>query len=501
MPLWTFNRKPQPAPQPQERPAAGFFSTHQGTPEQERRPNRMEMAGAAMRASLPKETTAGAQDDSSADFSLKLTSPPNCAVNPAIMDWYASQGFIGWQACAVLMQNWLIDKAITMPARDATRNGWDNVRVDGEELDDEHAKLLKKFDKKYRIKWHAEQFVRLGRAFGLRLALFKVESTDPNYYTNPFNPDGVTEGTYKGIAQIDPYWCAPLLEAAATGDPGNIHFYEPTYWIIGGRKVHRSHLCIFRSSEPPDILKPMYMYGGVPVTQLIMERVYAAERVANEAPLLAQSKRTTVWLTDLATMQLGGAQAQNAIQNWVNYRDNHGIKLGDKEADEFQQFETSLADLDSVVMTQYQLVAAAAGVPATKLLGTSPKGFNATGEYEEASYHEVLESIQEHDLTPLLERHHLLTLRSAGIKDVETTVSWRPLDAPTAAEVAETNLKKAQVDAALAQAGAIDGEDIRRRLATDPDSGYAQLGAATSELADLGLSDEGIEAAQAIGIG
>ena len=58
-------------------------------------------------------------------------------------------------------------------------------------------------------------------------------------------------------------------------------------------------------------------------------------------------------------------------------------------------------------MSQYQLVAAAANVPATKLLGTTPKGFNATGEYEEASYHEELESIQANDLSRLLARHHL----------------------------------------------------------------------------------------------
>ena len=30
-------------------------------------------------------------------------------------------------------------------------------------------------------------------------------------------------------------------------------------------------------------------------------------------------------------------------------------------------------------MTQYQLAASVANVPATKLLGTQPKGFNATG--------------------------------------------------------------------------------------------------------------------------
>jgi len=53
----------------------------------------------------------------------------------------------------------------------------------------------------------------------------------------------------------------------------------------------------------------MYMYGGIPVSQRIMERVYAAERTANEGPLLAMSKRTNVWLTNMSGVQDGGDEA------------------------------------------------------------------------------------------------------------------------------------------------------------------------------------------------
>jgi len=128
------------------------------------------------------------------------------------------------------------------------------------------------------------------------------------------------------------------------------------------------------------------------------------------------------------------------------------------------------------------LVAAIAGVPATKLIGTTPKGFNSTGEYEEASYHELLESIQTHDLTPLAERHHQLVIKSfvePQLKkkiNVETTLNWLPLDTPTAEELARTNLAKAQVGAALIEVGAISSEEERQRVATDKTSGYNEIG-------------------------
>jgi hypothetical protein len=131
-------------------------------------------------------------------------------------------------------------------------------------------------------------------------------------------------------------------------------------------------------------------------------------------------------------------------------------------------------------MTQYQLVAAAANVPSVKLLGTSPKGFNTTGEFEESNYHEMLESLQTHALTPLLERHHLLLIRSEiapkfNIEPFNTTVTWKPLDAMTAKELAELNKMKAETGGLLMNAGAIDGMDERQRVINDPESGYTGL--------------------------
>ena len=424
-----------------------------------------------------------AMDDSSNGVAnFKMYANGMNSVSDAVIGWYASQGFIGAQLCGILAQNWLINKACAMPADDAIRKGYNVVTVDGDELDPEAVKIIKAYDKAYKLNFNMREFIRKGRIFGIRVAMFKVISTDKDYYEKPFNIDGVTAGSYKGIVQVDPYWTAPMLDGASASQPDTLHFYEPTWWIINGKKVHRSHLIIFRHAEPVDVLKPQYIYGGVPLTQQIMERVYAAERTSNEAPQLAMSKRTTIWLTDMEAVMSDTNAAIGRLQQWAAYRDNYGVKLGDKEGDEFQQFDTSLADFDSLIMTQYQLVAAIAGVPATKLLGTSPKGFNATGEYEEASYHEMLESIQSNDLTPFAERHHALVIKSfvePQLKkkiDCETTLNWLPLDTPTAEELAATNLAKAQAGQVLIGSGAISSEDERQRVATDKQSGYNEIG-------------------------
>jgi len=475
---WVRSTKAEPVDMPKESAerARSFFSTHAFEA------GRKLIDAAAVIAELVKAApkpiaAAGAMDASDGTPSLKR---PTMGVPEVLASWYASQTFIGHQMCAILAQHWLIAKACRMPGRDAIRGGFDIVTVDGDELDAETVKALRRADRAMKLTLNLEQFITHGRIFGVRVALFEVESDDRDYYEKPFNIDGVTEGSYKGIVQVDPYWCVPQIDQFSVSSPDNMHFYEPTWWVINGKKYHRTHLIIFRNGEVPDLLKPQYLYGGIPIPQLIMERVYAAERVANEAPQLVQTKRTNVWLTNMDAVMGDSDAAMKRLDDWVSYRDNYGIKLGDKDGDEFQQFDTALADLDTVIMTQYQIVAAAANVPSTKMLGTSPKGFNATGEFEEASYHEELESIQTHDLTPLIERHHALVMRSMVLKVdgeyVDTTVNWKPLDSPTAKELADTNLVKAQTGAALIQSGAISSEDERRRVVEDPSGGYAALG-------------------------
>ncbi|AIN15891.1 anti-CBASS protein Acb1 family protein [Yersinia pseudotuberculosis] len=111
---------------------------------------------------------------------------------------------------------------------------------------------------------------------------------------------------------------------------------------------------------------------------------------------------------------------------------------------------------------------------------TQPKGWASSGEYEEASYREGLESLQTHDLTPLLERHHLLLMRShvapeLNIKPVETCVNWESLDSPTAKEYAEINEINSRADLNLVNSGALDQYDVRDRLIADKNSGYSGI--------------------------
>lgn len=396
----------------------------------------------------------------------------------SVFGWFASQSFIGHQLCAILAQQWLVGKACAQPPKDAAQNGYRVLPGLGtQKVPTEVLPEIERLDRGYKVLENCREAVRNSRIFGIRHVLFLVDGLD---YEAPFNPDGVACGSYRGISQIDPYWISPEFDEGAVTNPSDPHFFEPTWWRLpGGRRVHRSHFIILREEEVADVLKPTYLYGGVPLPQQIFERVYAAERTANEAPELALTKRLTTMQGSIENYLADENEVTERLNAFNRLRSNHGFLIvGEDET--ISQTDTALADFDALIMTQYQLVAAIARMPATKLLGTSPKGFNATGEYEADNYDQELASIQETALRPIIERHHLLLSRSA-FADVPGLVidhAWNPIRKEKPGEKADNELKRAQSSGMRVQAGVTSPDEERQRLANDPDGEFSGLAVA-----------------------
>lgn len=399
-------------------------------------------------------------------------------VNDIIYTHFATQGFIGFQACAILTQNWLINKACLQPTKDAIRPDYNLSYIkqdDAEELDQDFLSEIKDLSndtKGFNIKEVCRTFAEKKRQFGQILAYPVIDNAD---YSQPFNIDGVRPDTYKGMTVIDPIWYTPILDEEAINDPTSLNYMKPTYFQMpNGEKIHSSW-CIFgKNGDVPDVLKPTYYWGGYPIPQLIYKRAYAAEKVANEAPMLAQSKRLLIADINVQAYLANPTKEQEKIKALSEFRDNWGI-MTKRPGDSVQQIDTSLTDLDEVIMTQYQLTAAAAGLPATKLLETQPKGFNSTGEYEDDQYKLTLTSIQEEDFVPILDMHYALLSKSKyGIKR-DFTINFVEIDTPTEKERAEINSIKAQTTATYLQSGIITEEEARNNLIKDPDSGFNDI--------------------------
>ena len=394
-----------------------------------------------------------------------------------ILEFYGSHNFIGFEACAILRQNPYIDKACTIPAQDAiapdykiayAENNKDEKEVDNEKL----AEMKQVSDTDFNIKQICYHANVNKKTFGISLVVPVVDGVD---YKQPYSIDKVKKGSYKGMTVVEPYWVAPQLDSSAVANPMNIGFQEPTWWKMpNGEFVHKSW-CIKRcNSELPDILKPTYYYGGVPLTQKIYERVYAAEKVANEAPYLAMTKRMLIVDANIANLMADQEECDNVINMVKYYRDNSSVWFKNPD-DQVSQIDTSLTDFDALVMTQYQLVASIADMPATKLLKTQPKGFNATGEYEQKDYIQSLQAIQDQDYLPILKRHYELFTKSYYGEMIDLSVVFNPVDTPTEKETAEVAKIWSDVDSNYIAAGVMSADEVRDIRRSEDGSDYSTL--------------------------
>jgi hypothetical protein len=192
--------------------------------------------------------------------------------------------------------------------------------------------------------------------------------------------------------------------------------------------------------------------------------VWAADKLANEAPLLAMTKRLLIADGNLEQLQSDPART-NKFFNAINFfRDNFSIFVK-KPSSNVTQLDTSLTELTPLTMSQYQLVAAIAQIPVTKLLKNVPSGLQATGQYEWDDYAQSLKAIQNNDYTPLCKMfYELYCASNYPNEDLKLDIEWNPIDVPKESEVAQMSSQTAQYVSHLINTGVIDIAEARAML-------------------------------------
>lgn len=147
-------------------------------------------------------------------------------------------------------------------------------------------------------------------------------------------------------------------------------------------------------------------------------------------------------------------------------------------SEEFSRVAVNFAGLDKVMQIVQQRLAAAAGVPYTRMFGQSPGGLNSTGEYDDKSYKMTLSSKRQRMLTTsLLMPLDIVLARNAGLRDVPA-YEWPSLYEMGAKEQAEIAKIKTEALHNALHDGAIDEDAYRRALDGDPVFGNLPEGAA-----------------------
>ena len=403
----------------------------------------------------------------------------NSSINGKVLQHFSENyAWLGWLTCATLAQHPLISRACSIPGEDAVAVGYKiNFNIDNDDAvqDDIRVKRLIREAKEMGINHVLRAFDANKRIFGIGICIpcFEGKDRDADDFimeamANPYNIDafkGRKDIKYIGMKVVDPYWLTPQFDEKSGFDPTSKDFYKPTWWQVGSTKkrIHKSWVISFVNTIVADILKPTYYYGGMPLPQMLMERMYSADKVADEAQLLAMSKRLLVVDANVQKLVANPKEAAKIMDALKYARDNWGVFFKNPNSS-VQQVDTYITEFNQLIMTQYQLVASIAQIPAPKLLKVMPTGFSDVSELVWKDYAQQETCIQEDEYTPILERHFQLHLAMNHKNQDEFEIVFNPVDVPTLMEKAKIAELEAKATKIMVDYGVLAPEEIRKVL-------------------------------------
>ncbi|HFT8008568.1 TPA: DUF1073 domain-containing protein [Burkholderia cenocepacia] len=394
--------------------------------------------------------------------------------------------FIGYAALSLLSQHPLIRAMVETLADEMTRKWIEFGGQGSEQSDAKRVQALQAATEKFHLKKAFNRSAKKTGYFGGCMLYVDMgdDTRSPAGLSEiqtelTLDRGKITKGSFKGFRLIEPINCYPAPYNA--DNPLAADYYRPTAWLVQGRKVHASRLLHFTQNEPPVLLKPAYNFFGIPLAQMALDYVDRFDTVRIAVARLVKRFSTSILKTDMSRILNGGgyddaASLQARALLWQMFGDNQGLMALDMEKEDFVQVNTPLSGLSDIVSQQLELLAAISRTPAVKLLGIAPKGFNSTGEYDEANWYDHVASQQQIVFGDNLDRAiKIIQLSEFGRIDEDLTHKFVPLHEQSEAEKAANRKQNADTFAIYFDRGVIGNEEERIRLAADPDSGYDSI--------------------------
>lgn len=408
-------------------------------------------------------------------------------------DCFFGTGFIGYPRLAELAQISEYRSVSETTANEMTRQ-WIGIKSVGEEDNSDLIKQIEECYERLNVRDVFRKAIETDGLFGRGQILVQIKDHDGKL-ANPLllTEKTIAKGSLKALVNIEPMWTTPAPYNAI--DPTLPDFYKPKAWYVMAQEIHASRLFTLISRPVPDMLKPAYNFGGVSMTQLMMPYVERWLRTVDSVSDLLHSFSLSGIKTDMSAILSGSDDGDTNImlraELYNRLRDNRGLMLLSKDEEEFFQFNTPLSGLDALLAQSQEQMAAPSHTPLVKLLGITPSGLNASTEGEIAVYYDHIRAMQENLLRdPLDKLLKLVQLHLFGKVNDNITFDFVPLQQMSETELSTIRKSDTDRDVAYIQAGVVSAEEVRGRLASEPDSGYNGIDVEdVPEMPDDGFSD------------
>ena len=377
--------------------------------------------------------------------------------------------FVGYGVLQQVAQNGMIRNCIKTVADDVTRQ-WITVKG-GEDTAPEKIEQLQRAQEKYGLRDLFNRAVAKVGFMGGAFIFIRTEGDagqEPDL-SLPLRLNSKCAELEKGdglqFVVVDPVSVSPA--EYNTIDPLRADYYKPQKWFVLGRPVHASRLLTLYANEPPLLLKPAYNFLGIPQAQILWDYVLHWNECRVAAQELVKKLSLLIYYTNAQDRMadMNGVQELDTVMEMLqHYRDNNSVFLANRETDQVDNVQTTVAGVSDVVRQAQEMIAAINRTPAVKLFGISPSGFNATGESDIRNYNDHIRSQQELYRPALMECLKAIQLVLWGEVDPAITFEWNELDLDNESSQAMTFNTRAMALATLKDRNAISADEMRQAL-------------------------------------
>ena len=363
--------------------------------------------------------------------------------------------------------NWVVQNVVGIIPDDMTKKWFAPAGAVGPE----HLKELERVQRVTALRERVNEGLRWGRLYGGAAGLIMIRGQE-GMLGQPLELESIYPGTFQGLYILDRWQgVVPGMELVFEGGEP-----VPAYYSITDArgntvaKVHHSRLVRFTGRDLPFLERVAELYWGESEVEALYNDVVKHDNVAaNMAALTFRANVDTMEvqnLDQLFSVTSGEQQRRfwNVMQAQSVMKSNFGMQLVNR-GDQIKNTQYTFTGLQEVYDSMCLDLSGASRIPVTKLFGRSPAGMNATGESDLRNYYDYVDTLREAKLRPILEKLlPVLAMSAWGAVPDGLDITFPPLWTPTAAEVAEIALKKAQAIRDTFQAGLFRADTAQREL-------------------------------------
>jgi phage-related protein (TIGR01555 family) len=362
---------------------------------------------------------------------------------------------------AAYRSSWLMRKIVDIPPLDMTREwrAW--------QAGDKHIEAIEKAERRLQIQHKAKRALTLARLWGGGMLVLGIKGdADTMQPLRPVQKDG--------LAFVHVLSRHQVTIGDQITDIASPWYGEPEYYQLndGNRlKLHPSRVIPFVGQKAPEgTIQIDSWFWGDPLLLSIRQALQNADMAQDGfAALIDEAKVDILKIPDMMANVGTEEYQQRLLQRLMSAqmgKSTWRALMIDAE-EEWDQRQVNWAGMPDVLNSYLQIVAGAADIPVTRLLGQSPRGMQSNGDGEERDYHAMIAARQDEALQPALDRLDEVLIPSAlGSRPSDIWWKFNPLDKLTPKDAAEVEAKRANAVKTYADTGLFHDEALREMAKT-----------------------------------